>query len=128
MMEHHGPDEHSPIEHAFDPAAWSASRLTASDRRAIAQARELNAGLGNAEAVQKRTGETDPVMAYATIYGEARWVIGDLLAIIERLDSVTPAQMRAEEDDEYLPSDLGTNVDDPETAWTRVYRRRQADR
>jgi hypothetical protein len=25
-MEHHGPDEHSPIEHAFDPAAWVAGR------------------------------------------------------------------------------------------------------
>lgn len=28
---------------------------------------------------------------------------------------------------DYLPSDLGTNSDDPETAWTRPFRRRAAE-
>jgi hypothetical protein len=30
-----------------------------------------------------------------------------------------------EQESKYLPSDLGTSLDDPETAWTAPFRRRQ---
>lgn len=57
--------------------------LTGSDRRAIARAREL-AGLRAAGPLCRHTGETDTAMAYACAFGEARHLLAELAAIIER--------------------------------------------
>jgi hypothetical protein len=61
------------------------SALTDHDRRIIAQAREL-AGANDLEAIRSAT--ADPkISTYAEAFGVARVRLGDLLAIIERLDS-----------------------------------------
>jgi hypothetical protein len=62
-----------------------ATRLTDADRRAINRAGEV-AAVAGLDAVRERTGEADIAAAYAGAFGLAQWVIGDLLAIIDRLD------------------------------------------
>ena len=63
--------------------------LTGPDRDVIKRARELAAVTG-ADAVRDRagetdTGETDAGMAYAVVFGEARYLLAELAAIAERL-------------------------------------------
>ena len=59
-------------------------RLSISDMDAIAQAHVL-ARLSGSDAVQRHTGEHDPVLAYAITLAEARHVIKDLTRIIRNL-------------------------------------------
>jgi hypothetical protein len=58
------------------------SGLSDLDRDTIDRAREL--AEVNGPAVRERTGETDAGMAYAVAFGEARHLLGELVAIIER--------------------------------------------
>jgi hypothetical protein len=42
-----------------------------------------------------------------------------------RAPAAATRQADQEQESEYLPSDLGTSLDDPETTWTAPFRRRQ---
>lgn len=61
------------------------SRLTGTDRLMIAKAREV-AALTSGGAMLERYGETDHDMARAAALGEAQFLLGELAAIIDRLD------------------------------------------
>lgn len=59
--------------------------LTDADRHIIARARELAALDG--EKIREQAGEDDPAMALAEFAGRARYVLAELLAIINRLEA-----------------------------------------
>jgi hypothetical protein len=76
------------------PPARDPLRLSDHDKSIIGQARHL-AGLSGPAAVRARFGTTavsyaDTAHAYAEALGRATRIIGELLAIIERLAGVTP--------------------------------------
>lgn len=58
--------------------------LTDLDRRIIALARELVA-TRDMDALRERTGETESVLALANALGEAKFLLGELAALAERL-------------------------------------------
>ena len=60
------------------------SRLTSHDRHIIAQARELHAlvGIGG---IRERARTDDTLFAFTQFAGEAKFVLGELAAIAERL-------------------------------------------
>lgn len=58
--------------------------LTNHDKHVIAQARELVA-LGGVAEIGERTGEEDRTMALASVWGEAKWVLGELANLADRL-------------------------------------------
>jgi hypothetical protein len=60
------------------------TRLTDTDRSAIARAREVAALSG--EEIRLNTGYDDPAMALAAAFGSAQHLLGELAAIITRLD------------------------------------------
>jgi hypothetical protein len=62
--------------------------MNESDKELVARARDIEETV-TGEAVRDRTGEADTTLAYASAYAEARVMIGDLLAIIDRLDGET---------------------------------------
>ena len=62
------------------------TRLTDADRLIIAQASLLR-GVAGPAAMRRHAGETDTAMAYVTGFGEAQFLLPELVAIIERLDS-----------------------------------------
>jgi hypothetical protein len=59
--------------------------LSDQDKRMIAKAREV-AGLDNHEARQERYGDSTPDMSRAAEAGEAKFLLIELVAIIERLE------------------------------------------
>ena len=58
--------------------------LTDRDRHIIAQAREV-AGLGGIASIREREETDSTEVALAHVYGEARYLLGELAAIAERL-------------------------------------------
>ena len=62
-------------------------RLTDSDRRIIAKARELAAVASNSDANCEYAGETDADHARAVLLGAAKWLLAEVSAIAERLDA-----------------------------------------
>ena len=59
-------------------------RLTGSNERVIAQAREL-AELHGLDAIRKHTGQADGAMALSNALGEAQYYLRELARIIDRL-------------------------------------------
>jgi hypothetical protein len=59
--------------------------LTDQDRHIIAKARELFApGRYGVDRLRERYGETDRTMAFASAFGEAQFLLAELVAIVER--------------------------------------------
>ena len=61
------------------------SSLTDTDRGAIDRARKL-AALGGLDAIREHAGQDDNAAALASVFGAAQYLLGELLAIINRLD------------------------------------------
>jgi len=61
------------------------TRLTDSDRRIMAQARELIMLCGMA-GIREHTGSSDSTVALTAVIGEAKYLLASLTAIVTRMD------------------------------------------
>jgi hypothetical protein len=66
-------------------ATIKTTTLTESDRDMLVRARALLEVSGT-DAVREHTGQNHPDAAYAAMYGEARYYLAELAAILGRLD------------------------------------------